>query len=88
MLDIKIVLLVVIKTEAKLLKSAKILWPGLSEIFFYSLHFQWWFKFLEKVPIFANVSSYKKQLIDKIQNFIKSNFGLSQGYKIVLTQNH
>ena len=41
--------------------------------------YQFWLK---------NVSSFKKQLIEKVQSFLKSNFGLNQGYKIVLTQNH
>ena len=36
----------------------------------------------------TNVSSFKKQLIGKVQSFLKSNFGLNQGYKIVPTQNH
>ena len=42
-------------------------------------NFQFWLK---------NVSSFKKQLIGKVQSSLKSNFGLNQGYKIVLTQNH
>ena len=58
------------------------------KIFFYSLHFQWRFNFLEKVPISAeNVSSLKKQLLGKVERFLKSHFDLNQGYRIVLTQN-
>ena len=37
---------------------------------------------------FKNVSSFRKQLIDKVENFLKSNFDLNQGYKIVLAQSH
>ena len=33
-------------------------------------------------------SLFKKQLISKIESFLKSNFDLNQGYKIVLTQTH
>ena len=32
-----------------------------------------------------NVSSLRKQLIGKVESFLKSNFDLSEGYKIVLT---
>ena len=35
-----------------------------------------------------NVSSFKKQLIDKAERFLKSSFDLNQKYKIVITQNH
>ena len=41
--------------------------------------YQFWLK---------DVSSSKKQLIDTVQSFLKWNFDLNQGYKIVLTQNH
>ena len=41
--------------------------------------YQFWLK---------NVSSFKKQLIGTVESFLKSNFDLNQGYKIVLTQNH
>ena len=34
-----------------------------------------------------NVSSFSKQLIRKVERFLKSNFDLNQGYKIVLRQN-
>ena len=34
-----------------------------------------------------NVSSFSKQLIRKIERFLKPNFDLNQGYKIVLRQN-
>ena len=34
-----------------------------------------------------NVSWFKKQLIGNVESFLKSNFDLNQGYKIVLTQN-
>ena len=79
-----------IRTCAKLLRSAKILLPGLSENFSFTLYtsnddltiwkeYHFWLK---------NVSSFKKQLIDKVESFLKSNFDLNQRYKIVLTQNH
>ena len=35
-----------------------------------------------------NVSSFRKQLIGKVESFLKSNFDLNHGHKIVLTQNH
>ena len=42
--------------------------------------YQFWLK---------NFSSFKKQLMEKVQSILKSNFGLNQGYKIiVLAQNH
>ena len=34
-----------------------------------------------------NVSSFSKQLIRKVERFLKSNFDLNQEYKIVQTQN-
>ena len=80
-----IVLLVVIRACAKLLKSAKILWPGLSENFSFTFYTSnddstiW-----EKYPfLLKNVSSFKKQLIGKVESFVKSNFKLSQRYKIL-----
>ena len=43
----------------------------------------------KKYPFWLeNVSSFKKQLIDKVESFLKLNFDLNQRYKIVLTQNH
>ena len=77
-----------IQTCAKLLKSAKILWPGLSESFSFTLYtfnddstnwkeYPFWLK---------NVNSFKKQLIGKVESFLKSNFDLNQRYRIVLTQ--
>ena len=41
--------------------------------------YQFWLK---------NSSLFRKQLIDKVEIFLKSLFDLNQGYKIVLTQNH
>ena len=41
--------------------------------------YQFWLK---------NVSSFRKQLIGKVESFLKSNLDLNQGYQIVLTQNH
>ena len=39
-----------------------------------SLHFQWWFRFLEKVLIWLkNVISTKKIPINKTESFLKSN---------------
>ena len=81
-----------IRTCAKLLKSAKILWPGLSENFSFTLYTSnhasnddltiW-----KKYPFWLkNVSSFKKQLIGKVESFLKSNFSLNQRYKIVLTK--
>ena len=35
-----------------------------------------------------NVTSFTKQVIDKIESFRISNFDLNQGYKIVLAENH
>ena len=35
-----------------------------------------------------NVSSFRKQPIDQVESFLKSNFDLNQWYKILLTQNH
>ena len=35
-----------------------------------------------------DVSLLKKQLICKVESFLKSDFDLNQGYKIVVTQNH
>ena len=35
-----------------------------------------------------NVSSFRKQVIGKVESFLKSTFDLNQGYKIVLAQNH
>ena len=50
---------------------ARIFW----KISFCSLHFQSWFKFLEKVLIWLkNVTSIKKLLISKVESFWKSNF--------------
>ena len=37
--------------------------------------------------LLKNVSWFGKQLIGKVESFVKSNFDLNQGYKIVLTQN-
>ena len=77
-------------TCAKLLKSAKILWPGLSENFSFTLytsndHSAIW----KEYPFWLkNVSSFTKQLINKVESFLKSNFDLNQRYKILLTQNH
>ena len=45
------------------------------KIFFCSLHFQWWLKFLEKVLIsLKNVISIKKIPISKVESSLKSNF--------------
>ena len=41
--------------------------------------YQFWLK---------NVTSFRKQQIDQVESFLKSNFDLNQGYKIMLTQNH
>ena len=41
--------------------------------------YQFWLK---------NVSFFRKHLIGKVERFLRSNFDLNQGYKIVLTQNH
>ena len=41
--------------------------------------YQFWLK---------NVSSFKKQLIGRVESFLELNFELNQGYKIVLIQNH
>ena len=38
--------------------------------------YQYWLK---------NASSFRKQLIGKVESFLKSNFDLNQGYKIKLT---
>ena len=35
-----------------------------------------------------NVSSFRKQLIGKVESFRKPDFSLNQEYKIELTQNH
>ena len=49
------------RTCTKKLQSSKILRPGLSEIFFCSLHVQWRFKFPKKVLIWLKkISSIKK----------------------------
>ena len=69
---------------------AEILRTGLSENFSFTLHTAnddstiW-----KKYPFWLeNVSSFKKQLISKIQSFLKSNLDINQIYKILLTQNH
>ena len=42
-------------------------------------------KFWEKYQFWLkNVSSFKKELIKKVQSFLMSNFGLNQEYKVVL----
>ena len=41
--------------------------------------YQFWLK---------NVTSFRKQQISQVESFLKSNFDLNQGYKIMLTQNH
>ena len=35
-----------------------------------------------------NVNSLRKKLISKLENFLKANFDLNEGYKIVVTENH
>ena len=79
-----------ITTTAKLLKSAKILSPGLSGNFSFTFYTSiddstiW-----KKYPFWIkNVSSFKNQLMGKVQSFIMWNFDLHQRYKIVLTQTH
>ena len=85
-----IILLVAIWTCGKLLKIVKILWPALSANFSFALYtsiddstiweeYQFWLQ---------NVTLFKKQLSDKVESFLKSNFDLNQRYKIVLTQKH
>ena len=41
--------------------------------------------FVKKVK---TIISVKKQLIDKVESFLKSNFYLNQGYSLGQTQNH
>ena len=84
------VLVVVIQTWAKLLKSAKILWPGLSENFLLLSTLPMMIQISGKSTNFGSkmLAPSKKQLIGEVQSSLKSNFGLNQGYKIVLTQNH
>ena len=79
-----------IRTSAKLLKSAKILWLGLSGNFSVTLYTSnddstIWEKYLFSLE---NVSSFKNQLIGEVESFIKSEFDVHHRYKIVLTQNH
>ena len=62
----------------------KIVW----KFSFCSLHFQWWFEFLEKMLIwFKNVSSVKKLPISDDESFLESIFDLNWTYKILFTQN-
>ena len=35
-----------------------------------------------------NISLFGKQLISKVESFVKSNFDLKKGYKTELTQNY
>ena len=62
--------------------------PGIVWKFFqYSLHFQWWFKFLEKVLIWLRKCWFylKKMPKSKVESFRKANFDVSQECKIMPT---
>ena len=48
------------------------------KIFFCTAHFQWWFKFLEKILIwFKKVSSVKKLPVTNGESFLESIFDLN-----------
>ena len=51
---------------------------------FCSVHFQWWFKFQEKMPLWLKKFSYVKKLpISNSESFLESIFGLNEICKIL-----
>ena len=64
---------------------SKIVW----KFFFCLLHFEWWFKFLEKLLIWLKILPLSKNYQEaKLKVFKSQIFDLNQLCEIVLTQNH